>query len=467
MMNFTSTIAAISTPPGKGGVAVIRISGDEALSVAEKMFKPKGSLKDFKNVPRRQIWGDILSCGEVIDDGLICYFPAPFSYTGEDVIEISCHGGILITRCVLEAALSCGAALAEAGEFTRRAFTNGKLTLTEAEAIGMLLDAEGMGQIRLGRAASRERLSEKISEIHTALLSLMSSIYARIDYPDEDLGDFTDSEAKDILKSAKMEIEALIATYKVGRAVKAGVKTVIAGCPNVGKSTLYNALTEDESAIVTDIPGTTRDILECSVPVGNIILRISDTAGIRDNVTDKVEAIGVERSKKRIEESELIFTLFNSSEPLCKEDIELIRLQSGSSAAKIAVLTMQDRGVCDEFDKEFAGYENLFDAVIRISARLHPTEAKATVAQVVTSLFEEENITVGTDAIISSANQYASLVKALEHVNSALIAYTSGLTQDIASADVELALSELSMLDGRGVCEELVSDIFSKFCVGK
>ena len=286
-------ICAISTPPGKGGVAVIRMCGEGAFDIIGEVFAPlsKRALTDYP--PRTQIYGYIVDGEEKVDDCLVTLFPAPNSYTGEETVEISCHGGLLVTRTVLETLITHGALYAEAGEFTRRAFINGKLTLSEAEAIGTLLEAKSREQLRLSSRPSRERLANRIATIRGALTSLMGSIYARIDYPDEDLGEFTDEESLAELKKIYADLSSLIDTYRTGRVITEGIATVICGKPNVGKSSLYNLLTGEDSAIVTEIEGTTRDLLEKSVPLGRVILNLTDTAGIRDGEgIDKVEKIG-------------------------------------------------------------------------------------------------------------------------------------------------------------------------------
>ena len=296
-----NVIAQVSTPPGKGGVAVIRMSGAGAFKIAEKVFLPI-SKKQIADYPARtQIYGYIIYNEERVDDGMLTLFPAPHSYTGEDTVEISCHGGILVTRTVLEALFAAGAVSAEAGEFTRRAFINGKLSLSEAEAIGTLLEATSREQIRLSASPARKKLTEAINSIRDGLVSLMSSIYARIDYPDEDLGEFSDNETVEELTKIRTELVRLINTYKTGRAINEGISTVICGKPNVGKSTLYNLLAGEDAAIVTDVAGTTRDILERTVSLGRVTLKITDTAGVRSGEDiDKVEKIGIGKSKDRI-----------------------------------------------------------------------------------------------------------------------------------------------------------------------
>ena len=463
MNNLTQVIAAVSTPPGKGGVAIIRMSGDGAFEIADKVFSPISGRIFSECTPRMQIYGHIISDDEIIDDVLATRFPAPHSYTGEDTVEIGCHGGILVTRCVLEALLRAGARAAEAGEFTRRAFINGRLSLTEAEAISDLLEAKSKEQLKLSGQSARSRLSEKINSIRGSLVGLMSSIYARIDYPDEDLGDYTDDELVASLNNIKEESERLIATYRTGRAISEGVRTVICGKPNVGKSSLYNLLIGEDAAIVTDIPGTTRDVLQHSIPLGRVMLRVADTAGIRerDNM-DTVERIGVEKSREMIAKSELLFALFDISRDFDEEDQAIIDEISRSDSPKIALINKSD--LTARFDKtQLHG----FDEIIEISAKEKETEAIERLSATVNRLFTDEKLTIGQDAVISSSRQHAALARAIDFMKLAIESLSLGFSQDAASSDIERALGAISELDGRSVSEEIVSDIFSKFCVGK
>ncbi len=463
MNSLTQVIAAVSTPPGKGGVAIIRMSGEGAFEIADRVFFPISGRKFSECKPRTQIWGNIIEDGERIDDVLATRFPAPHSYTGEDTVEIGCHGGILVTRTVLEALLRAGAVPATAGEFTRRAFINGRLSLTEAEAISDLLEAKTRDQLRLSGGDARNRLTAKIAEIRAALVSLMSSIYARIDYPDEDLGDFSDGEVRASLYNIKVECENLLSTYRTGRAISEGIDTVICGKPNAGKSTLYNLLLGEDAAIVTDIPGTTRDVLTSSLPLGRVMLKIADTAGIRDSEDmDAVERIGVEKSRKMIEKCELLFAIFDISRPLDEEDRLILEATRSVNVPKIALLNKADLpAVIDE--STFTG----FDEVIRISAKCGEEEAVRRLSDTVNRLFTDEKIVIGQDAIISSARQHAALCRCLDFVRAAIESLDLGFMQDAASSDVERALGAISELDGRSVSEEIVSDIFSRFCVGK
>ena len=464
-----NVIAALSTPPGKGGVAVIRMSGAGAFEIAEKMFIPFSgkALTDYAS--RTQIYGYILYNEEKIDDGMLTYFPAPRSYTGEDTVEISCHGGILLTRTVLESLFSLGATPAEAGEFTRRAFINGKLTLSEAEAIGTLLEATSHEQIRLSASPARARLHEAVDGIRNSLIDVMSSIYARIDYPDEDLGEFTDGETVERLLAVRKKLARLIDTYRTGRAINKGISAVICGKPNVGKSTLYNLLVGEDAAIVTDIAGTTRDVLERTVSLGRVTLRLTDTAGVRSGSDiDKVEAIGIGRSIDRIVSSELILAVFDISRAVDSVDLELIESIKKANGYKICILNKADLvdGKNPPFDISLLP-KDVFGEVISISADKDNSYAIESLSELINRLFTDEKISCGQDAIVSSARQHASLLRARDFIDTAIDAYRSGLFADAASSDIEMAIGAISELDGRAVSDSIVSDIFSKFCVGK
>ncbi len=464
-----NVIAAISTPPGKGGVAVIRMSGVGSPDIAEAVFQPISGKRISDYPPRTQIYGYIIYNGEKIDDGMLTYFPSPASYTGEDVVEVSCHGGVLVTRTVLEALLCAGARPAEAGEFTRRAFINGKLSLSEAEAIGTLLEAKSHEQIRLSSLPARTKLNERVNEIRADITDIMSSIYARIDYPDEDLGEFSNEETVERLLLARKKLARLINTYRTGRAICEGISAVICGKPNVGKSTLYNLLLGEDAAIVTDIAGTTRDVLERTVPLGRVTLRITDTAGVRTGEdADAVERIGIEKSKDKIHTSDLILAVFDLSRPFDDDDRNLIEQIKQSYGCKICILNKSDLtdGKNTPFDRNMIG-DGVFYETLEISADKDESDAIEKLSSIVNSLFTDEKISAGQDAIVSSARQHAALLRADEFINTAIQSYLNGYPADAASSDIELALGAISELDGRAVSESVVSDIFSKFCVGK
>ncbi len=461
---LNAVIAAVSTPPGKGGVAIIRVSGEGAFEIAERIFVPKGKRKIFDYPPRHQIYGDVVYKNRRLDDGMLTFFPSPASYTGEDTVELSIHGGVLVTKRVLEALFAFGARPAEAGEFTRRAFINGKLSLTEAEAIGTLLEAKSDEQLKLASGDSRKRLASKIAEIRAALRELLSSIYARIDYPDEDLGDFSDGECICRLEKIRDELVNLQKSYRTGRAINEGIDTVICGKPNVGKSSLYNLIFGDDLAIVTDIEGTTRDVLTGQVPLGRVLLNLSDTAGIRSvQSADEVEKIGIDRAKNRAANCELLICVFDASSPFSAEDEEIFKLKSASNATAIAIVNKCD--LEEKIDK--SRIDSAFENVIYVSAKKDSGAALSSLTELIDRLFTDEKIAPNSDVIISTARQNAKVEVAISLVENALNAFKIGIAQDAAGSDVELALGEIGELDGRGVSDEVVSDIFAKFCVGK
>lgn len=453
-------IAAISTPPGKGGVALIRLSGEGAIALTEKFFRAASGRKVTDYPLRTQIYGYVIEGERTLDDGMLTAFGAGASYTGEETVEITCHGGILVSELVLATVLKAGARAAEAGEFTRRAFLNGRLSLSDAEAIGLLLEAKSEEQIALAGKDSRDKLSEKIGAIAKKMTELLGSVYARIDYPDEDLGDFTDEEMLGMLKDVRCELDSLIATYRTGHSIAEGIKTAIIGKPNVGKSSLYNILCGRDAAIVTDIAGTTRDVLEDTVTLGKVTLRLADTAGIRADSADPVEKIGIERSLSQLEESELILAVADAALGM---DGEIIASVQDSSAAKIAIY--------NKVDKLGAGFvpecPEGFDRAIAVSATASPDEAKDAICRVVEELFIDGRISVGADAIVSSARQRAELAEAREAIIAAIEAISVGVFADAVSSDVEIALGAVSRVDGRAVSEAVVDNIFSRFCVGK
>jgi len=460
-------IAAVSTPPGKGGVAIIRVCGDGTLELCERVFSPISNkkLSDYK--PRTQVYGYIIKDGERIDDGMATYFPKPNSYTGEETVEFSCHGGILVTRTVLEALFSLGVLPARAGEFTERAFLNGKLTLTEAEAIGNLLEAKSHEQILLASSDSRARLKDKISAIRADITTLLSSAYARIDYPDEDLGDFTDEEAIERLEAIKSSLQLLISTYRTGRSITEGVKTTLCGKTNAGKSTVYNLLLGEDAAIVTDIEGTTRDLLVSECPLGRVMLTLADTAGIRNTEeVDRVEKIGIERSKSRIRESELIITVFDLYTGLDEKDYAVLAEIKGSPAVKIALLNKTDISTPENIEKMKGELKPYFEELIEFSDKDREASIKR-LEKAVTRLFTDEKVSTTADAIVASARQHGSLCECLSHIDAAISAFRMGLPQDLCSSDIELALGAIAEVDGVRVSDEVVRDIFSRFCVGK
>lgn len=460
MIGHVGTVTAVSTPPGKGGVAVIRVSGDNALAIAEKCFVPKNGKPLSALPPRRAVYGNIILDGEIVDDGLLLYFPAPNSYTGEDVIELSCHGGPLLSGMVLEATLKAGAIPAPAGEFTRRAYLAGKLSLSDAEAVGLAIDAVTRSQVRLSASDSRDRLSSAVGEIHDRLLTLLSSLYASIDYPEEDLADLSREQVADGVGAILTDLIALQNTYRTGRAIREGIPAALAGKPNVGKSAVFNRLLGEDAAIVTEIPGTTRDVLEYPLPVGRALLRLADTAGLRDT-SDPVETIGVERAKKKIGGSEVLLLVLDVSRPLEKEDADLLAL--ARDFAGVAVLLLNKSDLAPAWGK--ADLPDGAPAAFPVSAKTG--DGFDALKEYLSNALTDENLSLGCDAIVSSARQAAAIGGAVKDLSACLDALNTGVPVDAAASLAEAALASLSEVDGRTVTGEIVDEIFSHFCVGK
>lgn len=464
-MNISDTIAAISSPPGKGGVALLRVSGPDAVTIAERVFRP-ASGKSLGELPANMtVYGHILfpepdGTHTVIDDGMAVCFHAPRSFTGEDTVEISCHGGVLITARVLSALLAAGARQAEAGAFTRRAFVNGKLDLTQAEALGTLLEAQTTHQLTLARAGMAGLVGGEARRFYEQLRQIVASVYAVIDFPDEDLAELSPADIRTKLNVLTGEMEHLLASYKTGKAVSEGIRTVITGHTNVGKSSLYNQLVGRDAAIVTDIAGTTRDILEETVSVGPVLLRLCDTAGLRES-HDQVESIGIARARQTLEKAEFVLAVFDVSTPLTAEDIALADKLAGMSVPFLALLNKCDKpavwtAACLPFSS---------DHILSLSTATG--EGMAALSEHIQALFMDGTLNLSEDAVLFSARQYAALCSAVTHVRDACRAMDDCFSADISCVDLELAMENLAEIDGRAVTEDIVSQIFSHFCVGK
>mgnify|MGYP004460585753 FL=1 len=451
-----STIAAISTAKGIGGIGVIRISGDDAIKIASKVFVPFNNstkVMDMKGYTAK--YGKVTKNGEVIDEAVLLIFRAPYSYTGEDVAEISCHGGLFVTREVLRAVLDEGAVLAGPGEFTKRAFLNGKVDLSQAESVMDIISARGKRANRIAQSQRDGVLSKKINAIKEKLLEISASLSVWADFPEEDIPEVDSEKLAGDLKEAKSEISKLIKNYD--KVLTDGVKTVIVGRPNVGKSTLMNLISGVEKSIVTDIAGTTRDMVEETVMVGDIPLLLVDTAGIRET-DDVVEKIGVGRAKKSINDSDLNILILDASQPLTAEDLEIMKLCDASKT--IVVLNKIDLGM-----KINPGDLSSFSGrIVEMSALNYEGEEEfRAMLQKVVAVSEVEP----SEALISNERQFTAMKRAFEMLDSAAEDLKSGITLDAVTVLIQNAVSELMSLTGENVNIETVNKIFSKFCVGK
>ena len=453
---FMSTIAAISTPPGTGGIAVIRISGDKALEVADKVFKPL-KRKVLEMNPNSCLYGKIITTdGNALDEGVLTFFKAPHSYTGEDVCEISCHGGGYVSKRVLREILASGAELATAGEFTKRAFLNGKLSLTQAEAVMDVISAEGRQALDSAEKIREGRLFSLISGITAQLKTILAEIGAWVDYPEEDLPEIEPKTLENSLKSAHSALLRIIDNYDSGRVLREGVDTVIVGKANVGKSTLMNSLLGYERSIVTDIEGTTRDVVEETARIGEIVLRLADTAGLRET-GDLVESKGIELSKKRLGAAQLVLAVFDSSSPLEEADIELLQLLKDKKT--LIILNKSDLGVKVSAG-EFLPYSPY---VIEISAKYSDGEL---LEKTLERMFLKETFNPQSDFFVGE-RQYRCALNAVKALDEAINALAFGVSLDCVGVTLETALESLLELSGENVSETVVEQIFSRFCVGK
>lgn len=448
---FDKTIAAIATPPGAGGIAVIRMSGDAALDIIRKVYVGKS---DIYAAPTHTVhYGHIIGKdGTVLDEVLVTIMRAPRSFTGEDVVEIGTHGGIVASRLVLKALIEQGANPAEPGEFTKRAFLNGKIDLAKAEGVIDIINAKTEQAEKVAVDQLGGKLSEKIEDIRKKLLSLAASMQVIIDYPDEELEDVGLSDIGDTAAAEIAEIDKLIESSKRGKLATEGILTAIVGRPNVGKSSLLNLLAGEERAIVTDIAGTTRDVIEESVNLDGVILRLMDTAGIRQT-DDTVEKIGVDRSLGSIEKADLVLLVLDSSEPLSEEDYELI--EKTSDKKRIIIINKTD--ISDSNNFEIDGIE--------ISART----GKGTdeLAAEIKRMYEWGEIEKNDAPTVTNMRHVAALRRGREALQNVLSGARANIPSDILSIDLNGAIDALGEITGAVVSDDVVAEIFHNFCVGK
>ncbi len=460
---LSDIIAAISTPVGKGGVALVRVSGNGCVDLVSKIFFPKSGKKLCDYPARFAVWGDVKDTRSTIDTALVTYFVSPKSFTGEDMVEISCHGGYIVSSMVLETVLSAGARMAEAGEFTRRAYINNKMTLSEAEAIGDILTAVSREGVRLSSSQASGVLSERMRGITSNLTSLISSLYAFIDYPEEDLEDIDDENLLLQIESIIQDCENLLATYRAGNAITHGIPTVIAGKPNVGKSSLFNSLIGENKAIVTDIPGTTRDMLEYNADVDGVVLRLFDTAGLRTQTEDAIEEMGMDIARDKIlsGETSLVLALFDLSRPFDSDDEKLLAtLKEINDKTVIPIFTKSDLEV--RFDK--SKVESHLGEGVEISSITK--DGLDEIKDRIFKSFVGDEFPSFDDALITGVRQKTVVERGISALRRAKNELVSGM-KDMTGMTLEEALSVLAEVDARSVGEEIVNEIFSKFCVGK
>ena len=462
MSDYRAVIAAISTPPAPGGLAVIRLSGEGCFELSDRLFRPAKSRERGGRLPSQMEgyscqYGYVVCEGRTIDDVILTAFKAPESYTGEDTIEISCHGGLYLARRILRLALSLGASPAQPGEFTRRALLNGKLSLTQAEAVMDIIGADGEAALSSARLMHSGELAKRVGKIKDRIVSILSSLAAWCDYPDEDIPLLSRESLEKSVGEASGEISQILNDYDNGKMLRDGITTVIAGRPNVGKSTLMNALLGYERAIVTPSAGTTRDVIEETLALDGLKLRLTDTAGLRQT-EDPAESIGIKMAKDRLTSAELVLAVIDGSSPLTQEDKDIL----AELKTRPAVVIVNKSDLPCEVDKEYFSGEN----ILFVSAKAG--EGLERLPDVIREQLSLPTVGARDGSVIYvNERQRNQLVEAQRQLGAALQALSQGETLDAVGICLDLAAEALLILSGERVTDSVVDEVFSRFCVGK
>ena len=452
-----STIAAISTAQGQGGIGVIRVSGEDSFTIVDKIFKSVSGKKIMDIKGYTALFGHIYNNEEVLDEAVVLKYVAPKSFTGENVVEISCHGGMYITKEVLNAVIMSGASLAEPGEFTKRAYLNGKMDLTEAESVMDIISAKSKSAARAALFVKDGALFKKSQQVKQLLLDKAAHLSAWADYPEEDIPEVTEDSIMEAIEESISILEKLLSTYDMGQVVKEGIDTVIVGRPNAGKSTLMNLLVGREKSIVTNIAGTTRDVVEDTVLVGNVMLKLSDTAGIRDT-DNEIEKIGVQKTFDKINGAGLVIALFDNNEELNSEDIDLInKIKNMPCIAVINKIDLEDK-----VDKKYI--TNNIKNVVYISAKQQDNidELKNMIEKIAGT--EDFDPSAG---IVANERQRNAIRNAVNSLYEAKESLAMGMTMDAITVSLQETIDYLLELTGEKAGEEIVDSVFHNFCVGK
>ena len=459
-MFIDDTIAAIATAPGEGGIGIIRISGERALSVAESIFKSvTGKLIKEYNT-RTLIYGTVMDGEQIIDEALVAYMKGPKSYTGEDVIEINCHGGFISVKKILELILSKEVRLADAGEFTKRAFLNGRIDLSQAEAIIDVIKAKTDKAHEVAQSQLEGSLSKKIRELRFKVTEVLAHLEVSIDFAEEDVEEITYKTLRENAEELRTEIKKLYDTAESGKILRDGLKTVIIGKPNVGESSLLNSILGENRAIVTDIAGTTRDVIEEFVNIKGIPLKIVDTAGIRET-EDVVEKIGVEKSKESYSTADLVIMVLDSSRPLSEEDREILQTLENKKA--IVLLNKTDLPQQIQLD-ELSKYVDC-SSIIKISALQH--KGIEELQDKIEAMVYKGSVKNSSSLMVTNSRHKDALLKAYESINDAIIAIDQNMPYDFIEVDFKNIWDYLGYINGDTVKEDLLDTIFANFCIGK
>jgi tRNA modification GTPase len=454
------TIAAISTPPGRSGIGVIRLSGPMAREIAGMIFHPKTESTSLK--PRQATFGEIRDpeTGDLVDEAIVTFFPGPHSYTGEDVVEVSCHGSPVVLRRVLDLVLARGARAAGPGEFTLRAFLNGRIDLIQAEAIRDLIEAQTITQARVALRQMQGNLSQRLQPIRQSLIEAIVQMETAVEFVDEDITTESRQSLLARLDSVAAELEAIAAQYHTGRIVREGIQVAIVGKPNVGKSSLFNRLLERERAIVTEIPGTTRDMLIETASIEGVPIHLVDTAGLRQ-ASDRVERLGIERSRQAIADADLVLVVLDSSQSLDEDD----RTVLGATATVPRLIVLNKQDLPERLDPQEVRMLDATSPLCRVSALTGYglEELRRRILEIITSgsAFQPE------DVILTNARHHRLIVAARERVLQARRALGEGYSEEVALVGLHDALRQLGEITGEVTIEEILDHIFSTFCIGK
>jgi tRNA modification GTPase len=458
---FEDTIAAIATAPGEAGIGIVRLSGSKAIEILDRIFKAKKSISAFDIVSRMVTYGHIVDEDKnVIDEVLSIIMRKPNSYTTEDVVEIHCHGGIIPVRRIMELVLRNGAVMAEPGEFTKRAFLNGRIDLTQAEAVIDVITSKTETGLNAALNQLEGDLSQEIHRIMDELLSMIAHIEASIDFPEHDIEEVTLDNIQRAAVNVSAAIKKLSNSFEEGKIIRDGLSTAIVGRPNVGKSSLLNVLVRENRAIVTDVPGTTRDIIEEYLNIGGVLIKLIDTAGIRET-EDIVERIGVERTKAAIEEAEVVIFAIDASVPLTREDYDILQL---IKTKKVLVAANKiDKGVNQDINKliDSFGKDNVIEMSVKQRIGIDMLEIK------IKDLVYHGQATVSKNKMVTNIRHKDLLDKAFDSVNKVIGALQNGVPVDLISVDIKDAWGRLGQITGDVAEEDIINEIFSKFCIGK
>ena len=455
-----STIASISTAPGIGGIGIVRMSGEDSFKILEKIFKQKNyqKIEEIKGYTMK--YGNIVDGEEIIDEVLVSYFKSPKSYTTENMCEINSHGGNIILKKILEICLKNGATLAEPGEFTKRAFLNGRIDLAQAESVIDVINAKSEKEAKSGIKQLQGYLSEEIKKIKQEILNVLVNIEVTIDYPEYDTPEVQKNEIKNMINKVDEKLKKLEKSFDNGKMIKDGIKTAIIGKPNAGKSSLLNAILKEDRAIVTDIEGTTRDTIEEFVNINGIPLKLIDTAGIRE-AKDEVEKIGISKSIAQVKEADLIIAIFDSSKKLTKEDLEILKLIKN----KKVIILLNKIDLKSEIDENDERLTNVTKNIIKISALNKNGIEK--IYEKISEMFNLNEINLENDILITNIRHKNIISKAIENVKKADEAINLNMPIDIITIYIREILEDLGEITGEVVTEDIINEIFSKFCLGK